>query len=263
MELMITVGKTVPKLQLEHGLAVDRVYPGSFMTSLDMAEYPSVFCDNLQKVPMEFLKKLNEDLSSNAVISSSSSGAKWQALLVKALLMMSPTALKHAPDSFVRILLCSHHPCVVGNAKRDVVWKETPGNRGGFKKTLTSSDGLQKTPAISGGFGKTPAIFGSFQNLCYVRWFRKKSLFWMFFRSFLGVFDPSRATVEDVISDILPLMEPEDTIKDDDSTSADDEIREVSKDDEIEEILNQSLLKEKMLEWLRGKRKVESNEVGE
>jgi len=37
MELMITAGKTVPKLQLEHGLAVDRVYTGSFMTSLDMA----------------------------------------------------------------------------------------------------------------------------------------------------------------------------------------------------------------------------------
>ncbi|TKY44851.1 putative 3,4-dihydroxy-2-butanone kinase [Spatholobus suberectus] len=39
MELMITAGKTVPKLQLEHGLAVDRVYTGSFMTSLDMAGF--------------------------------------------------------------------------------------------------------------------------------------------------------------------------------------------------------------------------------
>lgn len=37
MELMIVAGKAVPKLQLEHGLAVDRVYTGSFMTSLDMA----------------------------------------------------------------------------------------------------------------------------------------------------------------------------------------------------------------------------------
>lgn len=37
MELMIASGKAVPKLQLEHGLAVDRVYTGSFMTSLDMA----------------------------------------------------------------------------------------------------------------------------------------------------------------------------------------------------------------------------------
>lgn len=36
MELMIATGKAVPKLQVEHGLAVDRVYTGSFMTSLDM-----------------------------------------------------------------------------------------------------------------------------------------------------------------------------------------------------------------------------------
>lgn len=37
MELMIACRSTVAKLQLEHGLAVDRVYTGSFMTSLDMA----------------------------------------------------------------------------------------------------------------------------------------------------------------------------------------------------------------------------------
>ncbi|KAG9153645.1 hypothetical protein Leryth_008575 [Lithospermum erythrorhizon] len=39
MELMIVAGKTSPRLQLEHGLAVDRVYTGSFMTSLDMAGF--------------------------------------------------------------------------------------------------------------------------------------------------------------------------------------------------------------------------------
>ncbi|XP_071724803.1 putative 3,4-dihydroxy-2-butanone kinase [Rutidosis leptorrhynchoides] len=39
MELMIAAGKAVPKLQLEHGLAVERVYTGSFMTSLDMAGF--------------------------------------------------------------------------------------------------------------------------------------------------------------------------------------------------------------------------------
>ncbi|KAK7397369.1 hypothetical protein VNO78_18538 [Psophocarpus tetragonolobus] len=44
-------------------------------------------------------------------------------VLVKALLIMSPAVLKHAPGSFVRIILCSHHPCVVGGAKRDAVWK--------------------------------------------------------------------------------------------------------------------------------------------
>jgi uncharacterized membrane protein len=44
-------------------------------------------------------------------------------ILVKALLMMSSAAMKVAPDSFVRIILCSHHPCVVGSAKRVAVWK--------------------------------------------------------------------------------------------------------------------------------------------
>ncbi|ESQ48146.1 hypothetical protein EUTSA_v10020350mg [Eutrema salsugineum] len=39
MELMIAAGKAVPKLQLEFGLAVDRVYTGFFMTSLDMAGF--------------------------------------------------------------------------------------------------------------------------------------------------------------------------------------------------------------------------------
>lgn len=50
-ELMIATGKAVPKLQLEHGLAVDRVYTGSFMTSLDMAGLLSqimTFCIYLQ-----------------------------------------------------------------------------------------------------------------------------------------------------------------------------------------------------------------------
>lgn len=37
MELMIAARKAIPELQLEHGVAVDRVYTGTFMTSLDMA----------------------------------------------------------------------------------------------------------------------------------------------------------------------------------------------------------------------------------
>ncbi|KAL2630291.1 hypothetical protein R1flu_014977 [Riccia fluitans] len=37
MELAIIAGKAVANLQLEHGLGVERVYTGSFMTSLDMA----------------------------------------------------------------------------------------------------------------------------------------------------------------------------------------------------------------------------------
>ncbi|XP_059641165.1 putative 3,4-dihydroxy-2-butanone kinase isoform X2 [Cornus florida] len=39
MELMIVAGKAVSRLQLEHELAVDRVYSGSFMTTLDMAGF--------------------------------------------------------------------------------------------------------------------------------------------------------------------------------------------------------------------------------
>ncbi|XP_006650504.1 putative 3,4-dihydroxy-2-butanone kinase [Oryza brachyantha] len=39
MELMIAARKAVPELQLEYGIAVDRVYTGTFMTSLDMAGF--------------------------------------------------------------------------------------------------------------------------------------------------------------------------------------------------------------------------------
>lgn len=37
MELMIAARKAIRELQGVHGFAVDRVYTGSFMTSLDMA----------------------------------------------------------------------------------------------------------------------------------------------------------------------------------------------------------------------------------
>ncbi|XP_073015364.1 putative 3,4-dihydroxy-2-butanone kinase [Primulina eburnea] len=50
MELMIAAGKAVPVLQLEHGLAVDRVYTGSFMTSLDMAGFSITVMKAGQKI---------------------------------------------------------------------------------------------------------------------------------------------------------------------------------------------------------------------
>ncbi|XP_075480803.1 putative 3,4-dihydroxy-2-butanone kinase [Primulina tabacum] len=50
MELMIAAGKAVPVLQLEHGLAVDRVYTGSFMTSLDMAGFSITVMKADQKI---------------------------------------------------------------------------------------------------------------------------------------------------------------------------------------------------------------------
>ncbi|KAH0976089.1 hypothetical protein GBA52_017988 [Prunus armeniaca] len=55
MELMIASGKAVPKLQLEHGLAVDRVYTGSFMTSLDMAG----FSISIMKADQAILQRLD------------------------------------------------------------------------------------------------------------------------------------------------------------------------------------------------------------
>ncbi|MCL7032957.1 hypothetical protein MKW94_000960 [Papaver nudicaule] len=55
MELMIAAGKAVPQLQLEHGLAVDKVYTGSFMTSLDMAG----FSISIMKADESILKRLD------------------------------------------------------------------------------------------------------------------------------------------------------------------------------------------------------------
>ncbi|GFP96519.1 putative 3 4-dihydroxy-2-butanone kinase, partial [Phtheirospermum japonicum] len=55
MELMIAAGKTVPRLQLEHGVAVERVYTGSFMTSLDMAG----FSISVMKADQIMLKRLD------------------------------------------------------------------------------------------------------------------------------------------------------------------------------------------------------------
>ncbi|KAM3705375.1 hypothetical protein ACJW31_03G074900 [Castanea mollissima] len=43
-------------------------------------------------------------------------------VLVKALVLISSAAVAADPSSSVRVLFCSHHPCVVGTAKRDAVW---------------------------------------------------------------------------------------------------------------------------------------------
>ncbi|XP_075657707.1 protein ILITYHIA [Castanea sativa] len=44
-------------------------------------------------------------------------------VLVKALVLISSAAVAADPSSSVRVLFCSHHPCVVGTAKRDAVWR--------------------------------------------------------------------------------------------------------------------------------------------
>ncbi|KAJ7973575.1 translational activator GCN1 [Quillaja saponaria] len=44
-------------------------------------------------------------------------------VLVKALIILSSSALAVSPSASTQIIFCSHHPCVIGSAKRDSVWK--------------------------------------------------------------------------------------------------------------------------------------------
>lgn len=44
-------------------------------------------------------------------------------VLVKALAVISCATLAASPSVSTQVILCSHHPCMVGTAKRDVVWK--------------------------------------------------------------------------------------------------------------------------------------------
>ncbi|XP_063940401.1 protein ILITYHIA isoform X2 [Daucus carota subsp. sativus] len=44
-------------------------------------------------------------------------------VLVKALLVMAPEVLAANPNTLLRIIVCSHHPCLVTTAKGNAVWK--------------------------------------------------------------------------------------------------------------------------------------------
>lgn len=44
-------------------------------------------------------------------------------VLVKALMVVSSGVMAAAPSSCIRLIFCSHHPCLVGTAKKDAVWK--------------------------------------------------------------------------------------------------------------------------------------------
>ncbi|XP_076949401.1 protein ILITYHIA-like isoform X2 [Bidens hawaiensis] len=44
-------------------------------------------------------------------------------VLVKGLLVISSGVLAAGPSSCIRLIFCSHHPCLVGTAKKDSVWK--------------------------------------------------------------------------------------------------------------------------------------------
>lgn len=44
-------------------------------------------------------------------------------VLVKALVVIAPVVSARGPDACVQLLLCSHHPCIIGTAKRNAVWR--------------------------------------------------------------------------------------------------------------------------------------------
>ncbi|OMO84593.1 Armadillo-like helical [Corchorus capsularis] len=44
-------------------------------------------------------------------------------VLVKALAVTSSAALVTTPSASTQVIFCSHHPCIVGTAKRDAVWR--------------------------------------------------------------------------------------------------------------------------------------------
>ncbi|KAK2994712.1 hypothetical protein RJ640_002518 [Escallonia rubra] len=44
-------------------------------------------------------------------------------VLVKALVVISSAVMAVAPNACTRIIFCSHHPCLVGTAKRNAVWR--------------------------------------------------------------------------------------------------------------------------------------------
>ncbi|MFS7937446.1 putative armadillo-like helical, translational activator Gcn1, TOG domain-containing protein [Helianthus anomalus] len=76
----------------------------------------------------EYLTVVGEKVlakSSEMENSPDSSGAFVPSVevLVKALLVISSGVLAAAPSSCIRLIFCSHHPCLVGTAKKDTVWK--------------------------------------------------------------------------------------------------------------------------------------------
>ncbi|KAF7144019.1 hypothetical protein RHSIM_Rhsim05G0170000 [Rhododendron simsii] len=44
-------------------------------------------------------------------------------VLVKALVVLSSAVLTASPSAFVQLISCAHHPCLVGTAKRNAVWR--------------------------------------------------------------------------------------------------------------------------------------------
>ncbi|KAJ8616836.1 hypothetical protein MRB53_036208 [Persea americana] len=64
-------------------------------------------------------------------------------VLVKALLLISSTALVSGPNTCAKLFFCSHHPCIVGTSCRNAVWKRLQRSlqRHGFDViTIISAD---------------------------------------------------------------------------------------------------------------------------
>ncbi|CAI0433676.1 unnamed protein product [Linum tenue] len=67
-------------------------------------------------------------------------------ILVKAFFLISSVALASSPSVCEHILFCSHHPCILGVAKRDAVWKRLHRclRTQGFDVIATVSAGAEK-----------------------------------------------------------------------------------------------------------------------
>lgn len=44
-------------------------------------------------------------------------------VLVKALVVIAPVVSARGPDACVQLLLCVHHPCIIGTRERSSVWR--------------------------------------------------------------------------------------------------------------------------------------------
>ncbi|KVI07286.1 Armadillo-like helical [Cynara cardunculus var. scolymus] len=78
------------------------------------------YSDHLNVVGEKVLAKLSDtETSSDAQIAFVPSVE----VLVKALMVISSGILAAAPSSCIRLIFISHHPCLVGTAKNDAVWK--------------------------------------------------------------------------------------------------------------------------------------------
>lgn len=78
------------------------------------------YSDYLTVVGEKVLAKMNETENS---LDAQVAFVPSVEVLVKALMVISSGVMTAAPSSCIRLIFCSHHPCLVGTAKKDAVWK--------------------------------------------------------------------------------------------------------------------------------------------